>query len=323
MGLFARVKKQEGWLATAFDSEGVSAAVVVRQRQGEQQGKPLVRRVAFQPGVRPAPADVLDKLAKELQAASYRCTTVLAAGEYQLLSVEAPAVPREELKTAVGWRLKDMLDFPLADATIDVFDIPGDANATQRGSNVFAVAARNAAVSRRQALYGECKLALSVIDIPEMAQRNIATLLETPGRGLAMLFFDGDGGLLTMSFDGELYQARRIDVKLAQLQSDQASQYYDRITLELQRSFDHFDRQFHFISLSRLMLMAAGADGLHGYLADNLYMPVERLDLDTIFDFREVAELRNPLIQARYFLALGTALRDESRSGGHAEGKGP
>jgi|SRR5450830_297672 len=318
MGLFARVKKQEGWLATAFGSEGVSAAVVVRQ----VEGKPLVKRVGFQPSVRPAPADVLDKLAKELQASSYRCTTVLAAGEYQLLSVEAPAVPREELKTAVGWRLKDMLDFPLADATIDVFDIPGDANASQRGS-MFAVAARNAAVSRRQALYGECKLALSVIDIPEMAQRNIATLLETPGRGLAMLFFDGDGGLLTMSFDGELYQARRIDVKLAQLQSDQASQYYDRITLELQRSFDHFDRQFHFISLSRLMLMAAGADGLHGYLADNLYMPVERLDLDTIFDFREVAELRNPLIQARYFLALGTALRDENRSGGHAEGKGP
>jgi len=318
MGLFARVKKQEGWLATAFGSEGVSAAVVVRQ----VEGKPLVKRVGFQPSVRPAPADVLDKLAKELQASSYRCTTVLAAGEYQLLSVEAPAVPREELKTAVGWRLKDMLDFPLADATIDVFDIPGDANASQRGS-MFAVAARNAAVSRRQALYGECKLPLSVIDIPEMAQRNIATLLETPGRGLAMLFFDGDGGLLTMSFDGELYQARRIDVKLAQLQSDQASQYYDRITLELQRSFDHFDRQFHFISLSRLMLMAAGADGLHGYLADNLYMPVERLDLDTIFDFSEVAELRNPLIQARYFLALGTALRDENRSGGHAEGKGP
>ena len=50
MGLFARVKKQEGWLATAFGSEGVSAAVVVRQ----VEGKPLVKRVGFQPAVRPA-----------------------------------------------------------------------------------------------------------------------------------------------------------------------------------------------------------------------------------------------------------------------------
>ena len=51
-----------------------------------------------------------------------------------MLSLEAPAVPREELKTAVGWRLKDMLDFHIDDATIDVLAIPG-AQAGQNESN--------------------------------------------------------------------------------------------------------------------------------------------------------------------------------------------
>ena len=318
MGLFARAKKYDGWLATAFGREGVSAVVVERPAGG----MPRVLGVYYQAAARPAPAEVLEKLGKELHAPARHCTTVLAGGEYQLLSLEAPAVPREELKTAVGWRLKDMLDFPLAEATIDVFDIPGDPNGTQRGSSVFAVAARNSAVSRRQEQYAECKIGLSVIDIPEMAQRNIATLLETPGRGIAVLFFDSDGGLLTMSFNGELYQARRIDVSSTQLQSPDASQYYDRVTLELQRSFDHFDRQFHFISLARLVLMTGAADGLHGYLAENLYMPVEQLDLATVLDLSQAAELRDPAMQARYFLAIGAALREVGLHPGKNEGKG-
>ena len=310
MGLFARAKKREGLLATAWTNEGVCAALV-QPRTGD---KPQVKAVMWHAGAKAA-APAMEKLGKEMQASSYRCATLLGAADYQLLSLEAPNVPPEELKTAVGWRLKDMLDFPLADATIDVFDIPPDQNAPVRGQSVFAVAARNSAVAQRQAMYTAAKISLSVIDIPEMAQRNIAALLETSGRGLAMLSFDGDGGLLTVNFNAELYLSRRIDVKLAQLvdgNDDQKQQYYDKITLELQRSFDHFDRQFHFISLARLMLMTGGADGLHGYLADNLYMPVEVLDLATVFDFADLPPLQDAAGQARFFLTLGAALRQEA-----------
>ena len=312
MGLFARAKKREGLLATAWTNEGVCAAIV-QPRTGD---KPQVKAVMWHAGAKAAaPAPAMEKLNRELQAGSYRCATLLGAADYQLLSLEAPNVPPEELKTAVGWRLKDMLDFPLADATIDVFDIPPDQNAPVRGQSVFAVAARNSAVAQRQAMYTAAKISLSVIDIPEMAQRNIAALLETSGRGLAMLSFDGDGGLLTVNFNAELYLSRRIDVKLAQLadgSDDQKQQYYDKITLELQRSFDHFDRQFHFINVIRLVLAPTGADGLHGYLADNLYMPVEVLDLAAVFEFADVPQLQDAGGQARFFLTLGAALRQEA-----------
>lgn len=309
MGLFARAKKRAGLLATAITADGVCAAIVTARSDGKAQ----VRAALWQAGAKPAAG--LEKLNRDLQAASYRCTTLLGAADYQLLSLEAPNVPPEELKTAVGWRLKDMLDFPLADATIDVFDIPPDQNAPVRGKSVFAVAARNSAVSQRQSQYAAAKVGLSIIDIPEMAQRNIAALLETPGRGLAMLSFDADGGLLTVNFNAELYLSRRIDVKLAQLidgSDDQKHQYYDKITLELQRSFDHFDRQFHFINVIRLVLAPTGADGLHGYLADNLYMPVEVLDLAAVFEFADVPQLQDAGGQARFFLTLGAALRQEA-----------
>ncbi|MEG1055575.1 MAG: agglutinin biogenesis protein MshI, partial [Janthinobacterium sp.] len=111
-----------------------------------------------------------------------------------------------------------------------------------------------------------------------------------------------------------LYLARRIDVTVTQLadaSDTQRQQCYDKITLELQRSFDHFDRQFHFITIARLVLAPTGSDGLHGYLADNLYMPVEALDLATLFDFSKVPDLSAAAGQARFFLALGAALRQE------------
>ena len=310
MGLFAKAKKHEGWLATSFSAEGVCAAVVKRRADD----KPLVQAAVMYPGRKPLAAATLEKMNRDMHAQSYRNTTLLGAGEYQILTLDAPNVPPEELKTAVRWRLKDMLDFPAADATVDVIDIPADKNGPGRAQSLFAVAARNNAVAQRQALYGECKITLSVIDIPEMAQRNIAGLMETPGRGLAMLSFDGEGGLLTVTFDGELYLARRIDVSVAQLAdtSDaQRQQYYDKITLELQRSFDHFDRQFHFISVARLVLAPTGSDGLHAYLADNLYMPVEALDLTALLDFSRVPDLLSAAGQARFFLALGAALRQE------------
>ena len=80
-----------------------------------------------------------------------------------------------------------------------------------------------------------------------MGQRNIAALFEEPGRGLAMLAFDERGGLLTFTSGGELYMARQTDIGLSQLTGLAAGardSVLDRLVLELQRSLDHFDRQF-------------------------------------------------------------------------------
>src|SRR5438094_770493 len=82
-------------------------------------------------------------------------------------------------------------------------------------------------------------------------------MLAKAGKGLAMLSFDPDGGLLTVTYRGELYLSRRIDMPLAQLTDadlERRHQSFDRITLELQRSLDNFERQFSFISVARLLL---------------------------------------------------------------------
>lgn len=310
MGFFNRSKKKDGWLTVTFLKDGICASRVQRVRDA----KAVVELSAFYPSSASFSPETLDRMSKDLRAANYRCQTMLGGREYQMLTVDAPNVPQDELKTAVRWRLKDMLDFHIDDATIDVLDIPVDAANASRGHSMFAVAARNTLIQSRQELFSEAQLALSVIDIPEMAQRNISALLETEGRGLAMLSFDADGGLLTITFKGELYLSRRIDVTLEQLlerDSDRQHACFDKITLELQRSLDHFDRQFHYVNVLKLMLAPTGAEGLHEYLAANLYMPVEAMTLDDVFDISKTPELQDVTQQQRFFLTLGAALRHE------------
>lgn len=313
MALFAKQKKYVGSMAICLQADGVAAASVRRPNGG----LPSVELIGFVPATdTSAITPALEKLAKELRASQYHCSNLLVSGEYQLLSVDAPNVPQDELKTAIRWRLKDMLDFHVNDATIDVFDVPVDKEAPTRAHSMYAVAARNQVIELRQALFEEAKIPLKVIDIPEMAQRNIAALLEPPGRGLALLSFDAGGGLLTITFGGELYLSRRLDIgygELAHADEEQRNALFDRITLELQRSFDHFDRQYRHVTLAKLLLVSLGdlAAGLQTYLASNLYVPVDILALDTVLDISKVPELKRLDSQQRYFLTLGAALRQE------------
>ncbi|GAB3451997.1 hypothetical protein GCM10027321_00140 [Massilia terrae] len=311
MGFFNRANKQDSWLSLAIVRDGIAAASIARGG-----ARPVVQRAQFFAGFPDAQA--LDRAGKELRANAFRITTLLGAGEYQLLAVDAPNVPADEMKTAVRWRLKDLLDFPVNDATIDVLDISADPNAAVRPQRtMFVVAARNAVVAARQKLFGEAKVGLSVIDIPEMAQRNIAAMLEPEGRGLAMLTLGDDGGLLTVTYGAELYLSRRIDISLASLadaDDERRHQAFDRITLELQRSLDNFERQFSFVSVSRLVVGPSEAPDLANYLSSNLYMPVDVLDLATLFDFSQTPELQKNSIQQKFLLPLGAALRTEERA---------
>lgn len=309
MGFFRKTKKSDSWLAMVLQRDGIAAASVTHA----SSDRPAVEQAVFFHGG--VDAEALEKAGKEARATAYRLTTLLAGGDYQLISTDAPNVPAAEMRTAVRWRLKDLLDFPAADATIDVLDIPVDPNAPVRPQRMmFVVAARNSVIAPRQKMFGSVKLGLSVIDIPEMAQRNISAMLEPEGRGLAMLSFDDDGGLLTVTYRGELYLSRRIDVPLGQLldpDHDRRLQSFDRITLELQRSLDNFERQFSFISVAKLVLGPSTLEGLDAYLSSNLYTPVDTLDLASLFDLARAPELADKAQQQRFFLPLGAALRKE------------
>jgi len=310
MRLFRKKIDLAGRVVIQLQQDGIHAASIRRS-----SGQPSVELLAFFPFGNATPAATLDKAAKALHAERYECFHLLNIAEYQLLSVEAPNVPVDELKTAVRWRLKDMLDFHIDDATIDVLDVPVDKSQGNRSHMMYAVAARNQLIEQRQSMFAEAGFALRVIDIPEMAQRNVAALLETGERGLALLSVDAEGALLTITYNGELYLSRHIDIPMGQLpamDAEQKAAQIERVTLEVQRSLDHFDRQYHYITLAKLVLGPSSVSAeLRPYLSENLYIPVELLDLKSVLDCVKVPELAATDAQQRYFMALGAALRLE------------
>jgi len=259
--------------------------------------------------------ETLSSLRRQYHLDRSPCVTLMPESGYQLQVIEAPSVPASELKSAVRWRIQDVLGYPAEAATIDVFFVPSDPDAPTRSKSLYAVAAKNELVAQRMAMFFGAKVRLTAIDIPEMAQRNVAALFESPGTALAMLSLSEEGGLLTFTSDAELYMARAIDIGLAQLRNSEGTlreQLFARIVLEVQRSLDHFDRQFSFMQLGKLALAPLPIDvDLLPYLIENLYVPVEEARLDSCIDLSRVPELASPDVQSSKFMTIGAALRQE------------
>jgi MSHA biogenesis protein MshI len=262
----------------------------------------------------------LARLKRELGLDRYRCTTLLQGGEYQLVQVDAPAnVPQQEARSAVRWRIKDMIDYPVEMAAVDALFVPAAGGAMSRAQQMLAVSAKNDTIAGTVKPFNDADIPLEVIDIPELAQRNLAHRLEMEGRGLALLAFDERGGLLTFTCGGELYLSRRIDLSLKSFDGVSAEQrkgLYDRLVLELQRSLDHFDRQYRDIAVARMMVTPVpGAEDLREHLAANLDVPVALIHLSEIMDFPHIPELHEDARQAQCLQLIGAALREESAAG--------
>lgn len=309
--LLEQANRTAGWFAVGISRQGVH---FVRVRRGGSKPQVVVCAFHQMPQVT---AEALEKMRLDLRVGKHQFTTLLAAGEYQMLMVDAPSVPAIEMRDAIRWRVKDTLSYNVDDATIDVLPIPANQYGGEHPQTLYVFAAANATIQRRMELFEQAKIRLNVIDTPEMAQRNIAELFESADQGLALLHFDDTGGLLTFTCNGELYLARRIEITLGQLQDANEKlrqQILNRVELEVQRSLDYFGRQYHHIPLQRVLVSAPEALGLTELLSSNLDIPVESLDLAQGLDIAAAPELAHGEYRAEVFFTLGAALRQERRA---------
>lgn len=301
-----------GWLAVELGDASVGLAHVV-----PEGGQPAVKFAEERPW-NPAEPKSLERVAREFGARRFRCTTLLKPQEYNILLVEAPAVKPEELKSAVRWRIKDMLDYHVDDATIDVLDVPVPAGAAQRTHYMYTVAARNETIRATLDRFNAGGMPLTVIDIPDTAQRNVAVRLETEQRGVVALTFDAHGGLMTVSFNGELYLSRRLDVSaqdLTDAQGEERVRLLDRVLMETQRSLDYCERSYPFFSLGRMIIGPFDGDAaLRAHLAANLYLPVEGLELGQVVRLPAEARGWSSAQQARWLKLIGAGLRVEKKA---------
>lgn len=295
-----------GWLAVSFDDSALEFAHGRRVRGAKAHiSKYAVRTLAD--------GKSMERAARDLHLSNYRCSTMLRSGEYDIVLVEAPSVPRGEMKSALRWKVKDLVDYPMDEATIDFLDVPREEGAAEgRTQQLYAVLARKEIVQARIRKFDEAGIPLAVIDIPETAQRNIAALYEENDRGVALVYFGPNWGLLTISHRGELYLTRRLELGIEELAADMEDASFgphERVVLEIQRTLDHFERQFRHVAVGKLLLGPTDhATRLREVLEEPFEMPVQQIDLGEVLAFD--GERPDEHTQWRLFHHFGAALRD-------------
>lgn len=306
----ARKPFRPGWLVFAQDEQGLRCVHIVHV-PGE---KPRV--LAWE--TLPAGSDIQQQirvLSLVGKLRRYRCLAVLKADEYQIVQAELPNVPDDELRQSLRWSIRELVDYPVEDIGADYLEVPFDKSRGGVSRAAYIVCAKRPALSRYVEAFESVKACLHVSDVPETAHRNLAALCGAEGKGVALLGVTPDYSLLTFTLDGELCMARRIDVGLrAMLAADgaQRAQQFDRILLEMQRSLDAFERQFHFAPLSRLLVSPLpDSVDLVPFLIDNQDMRVESLDLTELIDFSAVPDLAQPGQLASCLTLLGAGLRGD------------
>jgi len=323
--LLKRKKSVSGLTGISIHSEGIGIARVTRSGA---EGRPRLVLCEFHPAA--DRATQLTALAGKYQLDAADCTSLMDGNQSTLLLVEAPEVDPAELKAAVRWRIKDLIDFHVDDAVIDVFDIEGQRGRTKM---MYVVVARIATVQEHINLLENAHVNLGIIDIAELAQRNVAALLPEDQNGVALLHLTARGGLLTLTRQGSLFLARTIEFGTEQLAATLSPaqdheftldeeeggppaalrRLMDSIVLEIQRSLDYYESHFGLPPVSGLVVapLAQPVPGLAGYLGGNLGLPVRTLDLNTVLD---CAQTLSDELQARCLPAIGAALRVEERT---------
>jgi len=168
-------------------------------------------------GVEKQGTDSLEDFIKRLQGLGLKgfATTIMMRPEQcQLLQIDAPAVPPEELRAAARYQIKELLTAHVDDITLDVMRV-GDGE--QKGSGqLFVAAANNTVLREALAIADAMGWTVGVIDIQECAQRNLqSAAMKLEGRlerADATLVLDQTQALLTISANEELFYTRRIEL---------------------------------------------------------------------------------------------------------------
>lgn len=287
-----------------------------------------------------------------------RAIGLLPLPAYQMLQIDTPAVPTEELRAAARWHIRDRVDSHVDDLTLDVLRV-GPAGASLHGQGqLFVVAAPNQQVQAVGELAQLGQWPLQVIDVTDMAQRNLhaaqAAALGLGDRATACLVQHGQACLLTLCVGDALCYSRRLDwdahlpERALAAQADEADKAsappgagwatelgsdtvlsFDladgglhaavelganrdedsRLVVELQRSFDVWERSWPDHPLAALLLRHAG-DMAHSsaYLQAQLGLRVLPMPAYTAVEAGPLAQAE-PAVQAALWPLLGTLLR--------------
>ncbi len=262
--------------------------IIADVRGGRQPRVEALHRVRH-PGDEPA---ALRRLARSLGLHNRAWVWILPEGAYQLLLVDVPDVPAEDVKSALQLKVKDLIDFPLAQASVDILFLPEEAF-RGRSRMAFAVVAHREDTVPVEDLFGLAGLKLQRISVADLAYRNLLHLVSENAAAALLVMRDNESALSAI-FADDLCLVRALPIAAGELAAvddqselqtdadtgssdsydfdlelspddlarsenepdDPLARQLDTLALELQRSFDYFDSQLGLGRIAELRIMS-------------------------------------------------------------------
>ncbi|PTY39009.1 hypothetical protein BGP77_09665 [Saccharospirillum sp. MSK14-1] len=199
---------------------------------------------------------------------------LLGEGYYQLLLVDVPEVPADEMEAALRLKAAELLHYDLDEASLEVILLPAQAY-HGRTRMAFIVATHQQPLRQWALALAKRGLTLTEIDIDQLQLRNLA-LRATNHQQNGLLHLRPDHCQLLLIYHGELVLTRRFDIGYEDLGAEadgdalilegQTDIQRDSLVLELRRSFDYYESQLGLGSIHQLNL--TGWPGTSGMIDD-------------------------------------------------------
>lgn len=305
--LFQRKVRSQGVTGLSFGDHHFALASII-EAQGQTSLTQCMRMdVRNSQHLREA----LPRQIAELGLEGGTCNAVLAPKDYNLYLIEAPAVEQDELRAAVRWKIKDLIDIPIDDAVIDIFPVPEDAF-QGRNKMLYVVAALKSRIEQLVDLSQRAGLELAAIDIPEMVMRNVSNRFASDGNSLAFLSLKTNGSSMNITRHGNLYLARKINTQMGPdvMNSHDWESLRDRLVLEIQRSLDYYESQMGQDPVSTILVAPRANDTAALVASLNDAMSVQVTAFDFARQMESTVDISTETKEA-CMLAIGAALRND------------
>ncbi|MFT7685413.1 MAG: MSHA biogenesis protein MshI [Candidatus Azotimanducaceae bacterium] len=240
---------------------------------------------------------------------------VLHPDIYDIYFVDRPEVEDSELKEAIRWKIKDLVDIPLDELVVDAFALPDDAYGGSQ-KKAYAVTIERAQMDSIVSMLDTSGVDIRYVSISELAIENLLKLRrENDDGSSAVLRLRTAGGTLSLSDGGYLYLTRALESGISMIElgdGEVRQEGLDSLLLEIQRSLDFYDSQLGKGRVRRFLMAPTRIDHskVDDFLESNLGIKVVSLNINELFEVDE--EIPDEL-QAHCFAAIGAACGEGSR----------
>ncbi|OAI11037.1 hypothetical protein A1359_15175 [Methylomonas lenta] len=246
----------EGIVAISFLTAGFSIAVT----RYNENNRPHLLFCAFIDLPQQQWSTTLKEIIANYRLENYACHVLLNPDQYRSFGTEALKVDQHEMRQAVRWRIADILDYPVEQAFIDYYPLP-KSNRANSTPMIEVISGNQSVINPFVQICQQAGLKVAVVEIQEMALRNLATLLPESERGVAVLNLQPTSGHIIIQQAGILYLSRRFDMGYNRLidnsfdSEPQILMEQDTLALEIQRSLDYVENYYGIPPISSLAVL--------------------------------------------------------------------